>query len=108
MNCAFCVNGIVGIGADAKPCKYCMTPKRFISSLDKAIRKAVLDEKKKKEAGLKAVRQNLPDYPVFANGLLELTLVHGHPWLLLFGRLLSMSFVNGLPMTLTLLLSMIK
>ena len=66
MNCAFCVNGIVGIGADAKPCKYCMTPKRFISSLDKAIRKAVLDEKKKKEAGLKAVRQNLPDYPVLA------------------------------------------
>ena len=43
-----------------------MTPKRFISSLDKAIRKAGLDEKKKKEAGLKAVRLNLPDYPVLA------------------------------------------
>tara|TARA_Y100000310_G_scaffold129338_1_gene128481 strand:- start:67 stop:384 length:318 start_codon:yes stop_codon:yes gene_type:complete len=66
MNCPFCVNGIIGIGPDAKPCKNCMTPKRFISSLDKAIRKAGLDEKKKKEAGLKAVRLNLPDYPVLA------------------------------------------
>ena len=66
MNCPFCINGIVGIGPDAKPCKQCMTPKRFISSLDKAIRKAGLDENKVKEVGLKAVRLNLPDYPVFA------------------------------------------
>tara|TARA_R110002020_G_scaffold441486_1_gene652292 strand:+ start:339 stop:659 length:321 start_codon:yes stop_codon:yes gene_type:complete len=66
MNCPFCVNGIVGIGPDAKPCKNCMTPKRFISSLDKAIRKASLDKKKKKEDGLRAVRLNLPDYPVLA------------------------------------------
>ena len=43
-----------------------MTPKRFMSSLDKAIRKAGADNKTKKEAGLKAVRLNLPDYPVLA------------------------------------------
>lgn len=63
MNCIHC-NG--GFYSNGKPCRYCMTPDRFIAALDKAIRECDAKKDRPRLEKLKAVRHHLPEYPVMA------------------------------------------
>lgn len=65
MSCSYCVKGYVGTGKDRESCKHCMTPKRFIISVEKVI-KDLKDSQPEKSKGLQEVIDNLPEYPVMA------------------------------------------
>ena len=61
--CSHCVGGYVRDGSIYYPCNHCMSPERFLKTLEKAI-KDCSDPGKK--IVLRRIKANLPEYPVMA------------------------------------------
>jgi hypothetical protein len=64
--CEYCQDGYVKKNGVLRPCQHCITPDRFQTTIETAIKNCVIAGDGQRKHALKEIANNLPDYPIMA------------------------------------------